>query len=250
MDKKIDIHTHVLFGVDDGAKTIEDSLAVIDYLKSIGIYDIVLTSHYIKDTKYQSKVADRNKLLKELKSKVLDKDVNLYLGNEVFMCDEVVDLYNKKEVTTLNKSRYMLVELPLGNYFRNYQNVLCEMLDAGIIPIMAHPERYKFIQKDKKKIKEMLEYGCLLQVNVDSLIGKYGKDAKKIAKWLLKKDLVTFVATDTHKVSNIKDLEKAYKKLKKIVGNDRYTKLIYDNPKCVLDNKDIVNIYLEKENNW
>ena len=102
MDKKIDIHTHVLFGVDDGAKTIEDSLAIIDYLKSVGIYDIVLTSHYIKDTKYQSTVADREERIKELREKITDDEVNVYLGNEVFLCDEVIDLLNKKELTTLN----------------------------------------------------------------------------------------------------------------------------------------------------
>ena len=144
----------------------------------------------------------------------------------------------------------MLVELPLGNYFRNYLNVICDLTNIGIIPIMAHPERYIFIKNDKNRIKEMLEYGCLLQCNIDSLIGNYGKEAKKIAKWLLKNDLVTFVATDTHRVSNPKDLEKAYKKLKKIVGEERYHELTYLNPKCVLEDKDIRNHYLEKENDW
>ena len=252
MDKKIDIHTHVLFGVDDGSKTLNESIEIIKYLRNLGIYDIILTSHYIKDTKYQSNVTDRLKKIEELKEKLIDIniDVNIYLGNEVFMCDEVVELYKKNEIATLNNSKYMLVELPLANYFRNCNNILCELAEIGIVPIMAHPERYRFIQKDKKRIFEILEYGCLLQCNIDSLIGKYGGEAKKITKWLLKNNLVSFVATDTHKVSNSKELEKAYKKLKKIVGEDIYTKLVYDNPKKILDNTNINNVYFEKENNW
>lgn len=250
MDKIIDIHSHVLYGVDDGSRSLDESLEIIDYLKSIGITDIVLTSHYIKDTKYEKDVKTRSKLIDYLKNRIKDKDVNIYLGNEVFLCDEVIDLYEKNKITTLNDSKYMLVELPLTNYFSNYQNVLCDMVDYGIVPVMAHPERYKFIQKDKKRINEILDYGCLLQCNIDSLIGKYGNSAKRVAKWLLKNDLVSFVATDTHRVGNTKELEKAYKKLKKLVGEEKYLELTYTNPKRILDNKNIKNKYFVKENNW
>ena len=250
MDKIIDIHSHVLYGVDDGSRALEESLEIIEYLKSTGIYDIVLTSHYIKDTKYDSDVEKRSKIINNLKNKITDKNVNIYLGNEVFICDEVIDLYKRKQITTLNNSKYMLIELPLSNNFKNYQNVLCDITDNNIIPIMAHPERYKFIQKDKERINELIEYGCLLQCNIDSLTGKYGNDAKKIMKWLLKHDLVSFVATDTHRVGNSKELEKAYKKLKKLVGEEKYLELTYINPKRVLEDKNIDIKYFIKENNW
>ena len=250
MDKIIDIHSHVLYGVDDGSRTLKESLEIIDYLKSVGIYDIVLTSHYIKDTKYESDVKTRTEILEKLKSKLNDKDVKLYLGNEVYLCDELVELYKNKKITTLNNSKYMLVELPLVNYFSNFQNVLCEINELGLIPVMAHPERYRFIQKNKKRINEILDYGCLLQCNIDSLTGKYGRDAKRVMKWLLKNDLVTFVATDTHRVGDKVKLEKAYKKLKKLVGEERYEELTYSNPKRILNSKNIKNKYFEKENNW
>lgn len=239
MDKKIDIHTHVLYGVDDGSKSLNESLEIIDYLKSVGITDIVLTSHYIDGTNYKINVSERKKRLEKLKKATQDKNVNLYLGNEVYLTDSVVSLFNTKEICTLNNSKYMLVELPLSNYLRNYQNILCDINEAGLIPIMAHPERYRFIQKDKTKISEILDYGCLLQCNIDSLIGKYGRDAKKVMKWLLKKDLVSFVATDTHYVSDNKKLEKAYKKLKKIVGEEKFIELTYQNPKRALENEKI-----------
>ena len=237
MDNKIDIHTHVLPGVDDGSKTIQDSLETIEYLKNIGITDIVVTSHYIRNTSYNVNVKEREKILKQLKKKV--EDVNLYIGNEVFLCDEVVDLYNKKEICTLNNSKYMLVELPLSTYYNNYPNAICSLNELGIVPIIAHPERYGFIKKDKKRVYELLEYDILLQCNIESLIGKYGKEAKKTAKWLLKKNLVSLVATDTHRVGDLKKINKAYKKLEKIVGKKKYEELVYLNPKRILENQEI-----------
>lgn len=251
MDKIIDIHTHILPGVDDGARLIEDSIKIINYLKSIGISDIVLTSHYIKGSRYEFNTLVRTKILEEL-NKERDIDVNLYLGNEVYLCNEIIELLEHHEISTLNNSKYMLVELPLSNYMRDFPNILCELNDHGIIPIIAHPERYRFLQKNKKRISEILEFNCLLQCNIDSLTGKYGREAKKVMKWLLKKNLVSFVATDTHRVGNKKELEKAYSKLKKIVGEKKFKVLTYSNPKKVLENKDILgNInYMKKVRGW
>ena len=135
----------------------------------------------------------------------------------------------------------MLIELPLTGYINNLQNILCELTNYGIIPIIAHPERYKFLQKNNKRVRELLEFNCLLQCNIDSILGKYGKKAKKTMKWLLKKDLVSFVATDTHYVDSDDKLEKAYKKLKKIVGQNKYNELTKINPTKVLNNVDILN---------
>ena len=252
MDKIIDIHTHVLPGVDDGSKSINESLAIIDYLAGLGIHDIVLTSHYIKGTGYNYNVKERLYALNNLEKELADRNVSLYLGNEVYLCDEVIDLYKRKDICTINNSRYMLVELPLSSYYKNFPNALCDLNEHGIVPIVAHPERYKFIQSDKDKISKILEFDCLLQINIDSLIGKYGRKAQKIAKFLLKKDLVSFVATDTHYVSDPKKLEKAYKKLKKIVGKEKYEELTYTNPRKVLENKKInVNKnYLNKGKTW
>ena len=238
MDRIIDIHTHILPGVDDGSKSIDESIEIIKYLYSIGVTDIVLTSHYIKDTKYVANLKERKAIYEKLVKENI-KGVNLYLGNEVFLNDDVINLFNKKEITTINNSNYMLVELPLTSYMNGYSNILCDLSEYGIIPIIAHPERYEFIKKDKKKVKELLEFNTLLQVNVESLTGKYGKKAKKVAKWLLKKDLVSFVATDIHRVSNKTEIDKAYKKLKKLVKKDRYIELTYNNPLRVLNNKRI-----------
>lgn len=252
MNKIIDIHNHTLPGVDDGAKSIDDSLEIIDYLKSVGITDIVLTSHYIKGTHYNFNVLTRTKIMQELKKEAEGKGVNLYLGNEVFLCNEVLELLEKHEIYTINNSNYMLVELPLNSYMKNCPNIICDMNEYGIIPIIAHPERYRFYQKNRNRISEIVEFNCLLQINVDSLIGKYGRRAKRLSKWLLKKGAVSMVATDTHYASDPKKLERAYKKLKKIVGEDKYKELVYYNPKRILENKVVrTNFdYFRKEKTW
>ena len=124
--------------------------------------------------------------------------------------------------------------------------------NAGIVPIIAHPERYTFLQKDHSKINELLEFNPLLQINVESLIGVYGKKAKKTAKWLLKNNLVQFVATDIHRIEHTKHLKKAYKKLKRVVGSKKFKELTYSNPKKVLDNKTVsgnVN-FIKKTKTW
>lgn len=241
MDKIVDIHTHILPGVDDGAVNINESIEIINHLYEKGITDIVLTSHYIKNTKYNYNQTKRVKIFEKLVKKLNNDSIRLYLGNEVYLVDEVIELLKQGEISTINGSKYLLIELPLSGYISNLQNILCELNDYGIIPIIAHPERYKFIQKDNKRIYELLEFNCLLQCNIDSLNGKYGSSAKKTMKWLLKNDLVSCVATDTHYVDNSKNLEKAYKKLKKKVGVDKFRELTLNNPLKILKNEEIFN---------
>ena len=239
MDKIVDIHTHILPGIDDGAHDIEESIRIINYLYNVGITDIVLTSHYVPNTIYSYNQLVRVKLLSTLKQKLNNDNIHLYLGNEVYLSEEVIDLLEKHEISTINDTKYMLVELPLTGCLNNFQSILCDLNAYGIIPIIAHPERYEFIQKDKKRIRELLEFNCLLQCNIDSLIGKYGKRAKKIMKWLLRKDLVQFVATDTHSVNNKEEIIKAYNKLEKMVGEKKFNELTNINPNKVLENKNV-----------
>lgn len=251
MDKIIDIHTHILPGIDDGAKDIEESVKIINYLYANGITDIVLTSHYISNTKYNYNQIARDRTLAVLREALNNDQINLYLGNEVYLTENVIDLLERHEISTINNTRYMLIELPLTGCLHNFQNILCELTDYGIIPIIAHPERYEFLQKDKRRIRELLEFNCLIQCNVDSITGKYGKKAQKLMKWFLKNKLVQFVATDSHYVGDTDLLQKSYKKLKKAVGNTKFEDLTLKNPLKVLRNEEVEgNLeYLIKEEN-
>lgn len=249
MDRIVDIHNHLLPGVDDGSRDILESVKLINGLVELGVTDIVLTSHYIEDTKYNYNKLVRSKILENLKSQIDNDKVNLYIGNEVYLSHNVLKLLEDGEICTLNDTKYMLVELPLDSYLNDLQAILCDLTGSGIVPIIAHPERYHFLHKDKKRIRELLEFDCLLQCNIESLHGKYGKKAKKLMKWFLKNDLVQFVGTDMHHSIDDVALEDSYYRLKKIVGKDKFTDIVYNNPKKMLRNENVSSNldYLMKE---
>ena len=111
----IDIHCHLLYSVDDGSKSIEESITILRSLKDLGYTDIILTPHYVKDSKQDRNVKNNSVLFNKLKDKVLEENINinLYLGNEIYIDDDIMDLLNDKEITSLNDSDYLLIELPL-----------------------------------------------------------------------------------------------------------------------------------------
>lgn len=242
MNNMTDLHNHSLPGVDDGAKTIKESVNNIRYLKERGFKEIVLTSHYIVNTKYVSNVKEREQILTKVKNELNDDEVKLYLGNEVFVNNGkvLIHLLKQGDITTLNNSRYLLIEFPLNQKLRYIEDVIYELNEAGYIPVIAHPERYSHIKDNFDKIYEFLEFDCRLQCNLTSIVGYYGKHAKKTVKRLLKEGLVSFISTDFHHIRDDKIIDKALKKLKRYVGSENVEKLLVTNPQAVLENKDVL----------
>lgn len=238
-NKIVDIHNHSLYGVDDGAKTIEDTINNIKFLKNYGVTDIVLTSHYITESKYQCDVITRKNILREIRKETEDLGVNLYLGNEVFVSNKIIELLNSGKITTINESRYILIEFPMNQAIYHIEEVVCELNDYGLIPVIAHPERYSYFKENYNKIDSLLEYNCILQCNIESIAGKYGNGAKKLLKMLLKDNKVKVLATDFHHVSNTNMLDKSFRKLKKILTSDKLNELLYDNPLKIINNENL-----------
>lgn len=238
MNNMVDIHNHSLPGVDDGAKTMDEAIENIKFLKDRGFDTLVLTSHYIANTKYSSDVQTRKNILEALKKSTENLGVKLYLGNEVYInrSEILLELLQKGEITTLNGSKYILIELPLHQRLRGLENVICELNGAGLIPIVAHPERYSYIQKDYDKIFDLLEFDCRLQINLTSLNGFYGSKAKKMAKKLLKDKLVSFIATDFHHIAGDGCLDKSLKKLRRYMSEQEIEQVLIANPQNVLNN--------------
>lgn len=251
MDKKVDLHTHILPGIDDGSQDILESITIINQLYHNGVTDIVLTPHYIQNTNYNANHIIKERILSELRSHLGSNKVRLYLGSEVYLCENIIELLERHEISTINNTKYMLVELPLTGYLNNLQNILCDLTSYGIIPIIAHPERYAFLQDNKEEIEKLLEFNCLLQCNVESLTGKYGKKAERLMKWLLKQNLVQFIATDTHSFDEENKLKKSYQKLRRLIGNHKFEELTEINPRKVLNNEMVKGnfSYLRKEAN-
>ena len=236
-----DLHCHLLYGIDDGSSTIDESIELIKESKKQGIDEFILTPHYIENSKYMCDNKDKEKLYKELVKRVKKEkiDVKLYLGNEVFFTSNMIPLIKDKKIQTLNKSKYVLFEFPMNHIYTNTSVVINELVSNGYIPVLAHPERYRAFQEHKDLAEEYLRCGVLLQINFTSLFGKYGSRAKKLAKYYLKKKWVTFVGSDTH--HDIKfDYNKLYKKIKKLSKDEEYTdNVLNNNFDKVINNEDL-----------
>lgn len=236
-----DLHSHFIYGVDDGAKNIDYTKDMLVCAKNAGVKDIVFTPHYMMDTIYTSKVSNNMKIFKSIEKIAKELEMNVYLGNEVFINNDIVELYKKKEITTINNSRYMLIEIPLDTKINNVLDIFFEMISNGIIPILAHPERYIPYYKDLNFFKKLDEMGVLMQINFSSLTGGYGRQAKKMAKLLLKNNLISFVGSDIHSPHRNKyiELDKALKLVKKYTKEEKYIDIVDLNFDRVINNEDI-----------
>ena len=234
-----DIHSHLLFNIDDGSKSLDSSVRIITDMYERGYKGIILTPHYISDSNYDSNRKNNQKLLKELKEELIKNniDIELYLGNEIFIDYDILKLLKNNTISSLNDSKYLLIELPMSGEFEGYIEVFTELMEKGYKVILAHPERYLSFQKDYKKVNELESIGILFQSNIESIIGNYGKRARKMVKKLLKDKKISFLATDIHhRKRDYTKWDKAKKKYLKYLTEEEYKKLTIDNPLKVINN--------------
>lgn len=237
----IDMHTHILPNIDDGSESMEETIKMLKEAKEAGFTDIITTSHYIENS-YDITKKERENIINEIKSRLNIENINikLYNGAEAYISNNIYELIEKEELPTLNNSKYLLMELPMNNKILYLDNVIYSLESKGITPIIAHPERYSYVQKDIKFVEELVERGVLFQSNYGSIIGKYGNDASKCVKKLLKKKLIHFLGTDTHKSNSIYiQMNIILKKLEKITGKEYLELLSVINPKIVIENGNV-----------
>lgn len=224
----IDIHSHIIFSVDDGSKSLEQSIQYLKEAKKIGVNKVVCTPHISHDNKEKALKIVKN--FKELKEETKKYNIDLYLGNEIMIKDNTIDLLKNKKLTTLNNSKYVLVELKRSEN-RNFDNVvsiLTDFVDQGYFPILAHPEFY-VNYRNINNYRKLKENGILLQIDSTSLLfTRSSRKTRKFAKKLLHERLVDFVATDSHctKKRDYLSLKKAYKKVKKM--DKKYADIIFN----------------------
>lgn len=243
-----DIHSHILYGIDDGAKSLEESIEILKKASTRGVTDIILTPHYILDSIYTANITEKKQKLKELKQKLkeLNININLYLGNEVYIDSSLSS--KLRSISTLNNSRYLLIELPLNNKCLILEEVLYQLKQKNLIPIIAHPERYTSYNEDYSFFENLIKKGCLLQGNIGSIYGDYGKKSQKMIKELLKRGMIHFLGSDIHhSSSNIYNRE-IEKDLFKIVKSKKIVEdLLVNNTDKVINNILGVNVVNESE---
>lgn len=232
----IDIHSHILPGIDDGAATLSQSLDVVKESVKNGVTDIIATPHYVAETTYVSPRSENAKLLKKLEAAVRAEkiSVNLYLGNEIYIDSKIVELLKAKKIAPLAGSKYLLVELPLNEEFPNYEEYFKELMLEGYNVVLAHPERYMIVQKDYEIAKNLHEIGVLFQCNLGSLIGRYGKNEKKLVQKLAKDKMIFTFSSDIHHCRGDEYWQKAFKKMNKYYSEKEIKQLLVTNPGKIL----------------
>lgn len=225
----IDIHSHILYGVDDGIQNIDDSILLLKQISMLGIKDIILTPHYIEYSAYSSDLFNNLTRVEKINSKLKENniDINIHLGNEIHITENILDLLNKKQITTLCNSNYLLIELPMSGLYDNYMDIFLDLIEKGYKVILAHPERYIYHQNNFDELIDIHKKGILFQCNFESILGKYGGKAKKTLKKLIKNNLVDFIGSDIHSNKEYR-IVKGMKKIEKINKN-QFTKLMNQN---------------------
>lgn len=237
----IDMHSHILPGIDDGSQSIEESIKMIKEAKEAGFTEIISTSHYIEES-YNSSKYEREELIKNINEKLEAENINIkiYNGAEAYISTNLNDLIEKEKLPTINESKYLLMELPMHSEILYLDNIIYDLKTNGITPIIAHPERYSYVQRNPKVLENLIDKGVLFQANYGSIIGKYGKDAEKTLKRLLKSNMIHFLGTDTHRSGTVYiQMNKILKKLEKLIGKEKLELLSTINPQKVLKNEDI-----------
>lgn len=190
-----DIHTHVLPCVDDGSASLEESLKMLGALYAQGVENAILTPHYRKN--YVASPEQLREDFKEFRSRVFEAGIpiNMYLGQEIYIGRGYKKFFSENKVLTLNDTNYILAEFDFS-IETDVAEVVYELKAMGYIPIVAHFERYSYV--DANVAREIKEVGGLIQVNADSIVGKYKRKYGRLIKELLECKLVDFVASDVH----------------------------------------------------
>lgn len=208
---KVDIHSHLIPGVDDGVSTWEDSLACLQQYVEWGIEKVVTTPHVSRDY-FPNKPEQLLQAKEQLQALV--KEHNLPLTVEVaaeyLLDDFFLDLLNKKEVLSFGAEKYLLVETAWSSAPLHLTDLIFRIQAAGYTPILAHPERYKYYHNFEAELERHRQAGCLLQLNAMSLTGKYGDQARKQGKILLQNGWVDFIGSDLHRPADLPRFERLF----------------------------------------
>lgn len=204
-----DIHSHFIFGVDDGSQSLEESISLLKQMKELGYKKVITTPHVYYDSFLDGYDVLYNKL-EELRLGLRENniDIEIELGGEYLLDDDISERIKNKNIITFGDN-YMLFEFPMRTEPMGYEEWLFDLQLAGYNLIIAHPERYSFLNNDIKKYSNLKDRGILFQVNIASFSGYYGEHIQKVAENLVKENLVDLVGTDCHGQRHIDAVKKS-----------------------------------------
>ena len=234
----IDSHSHILPGVDDGAKSMDETLGMVRQLYEAGFKTLIATPHVLEGTDFLSpaQILTATEQVRQAVAEV-GIPVEIFPGAENYIFPDMAKWVRAGKLLTLgNTGKYILVELPMLGIPHYTDQVFFELQVEGLTPILAHPERYKGLVDEPERLLEWAKKGVLFQLDYMSLNGKYGPKSKELAETLLHSDLIHFVGSDAHRVSSSEGSNReALQSVRRIVGEGRFKELTVTNPQRVLD---------------
>lgn len=239
----IDIHAHILPGIDDGAENMDSALEMAAMAVESGVTALIATPHSSAYGRQKNHWDDALiQRLAEFRLALEEEEIPLkiYPGMEIFGTREVPELLKQRKLLGLNDSKYPLVEFAFSNYAAHATEVLEEIVAIGMRPVVAHPERYEYIQQDPSLLNLWVEMGCLLQINKGSLLGRFGRNERYLALELVERDFAFAVASDAHSpVVRTTWMSDVNQLLREEFSVQTANKLLYRNPMKILNNEKI-----------
>lgn len=232
-----DLHCHIIPGVDDGAKDLDEALTLLKMQYDEGVRNIIVTPHYrIGMFEEPMKKVLQNYLKIKSAAKEIGRDgISLYLGCEVYMSREVLDVLKRNDRPTMAGTRYVLTEYSSSSSLKEIRDYVYLMISSGYIPIIAHVERYREIREDTEGISQLKNLGAKIQVNAGSIIGRSGWRVKRACKRLMCEDLIDFVASDCHDIKHrVPNLGKCALYIEKKMGSEYVKRILIENPAKII----------------
>ena len=232
----IDIHCHILPKVDDGPDSVEESLKILKDMRRQGIKHVIVTPHY-RPEMFEPSMKRVIYSYRHLRDIAYEMGVSMSLGCEYYRNEQIIDHMDNRKRPSMAGSRYVLIEFSMNDLFPTVRNYVYELVTHGYQPIVAHVERYFCCQK-MEKIQELKDMGALVQLNAGSVLGEEGWKLKLFCLDLMKKDLVDFIASDTHNTSDRKlNLKKCASYVTKKMGKQYAERIFFNNPLNILKNR-------------
>lgn len=244
----VDIHSHILPGLDDGAETLDDAVQMAEMAVASEIYHMTATSH---GNIYPYTLDEYRKSFEQLQGVLIERGIplKLYPGMEIFLNEDVFVRLDKGELLKLNKTDYLLVEVDFEEWTANVVRWIQKLQDQGYRIVLAHPERYIFLQKDPELAYYLEEQGCILQVNAGSIAGDFGRSCESLAWQFLRDGIVGAVATDTHDSKyRSPDIRNVVRLLTEELGSAETKLLLSENPSRILKGYKILHREYEEGN--
>ena len=219
---KVDLHSHLIPGIDDGSQSMEESLTLLEGIEALGYEKVITTPHIMLDAYRNTPEIIHSGLASLQKAaKKADIKVEIDAAAEYYLDDGFLDLLEKGDMLTI-KDKYLLFETSYVSKPIQLEEMIFEVAAAGYQPLMAHPERYRYIKNPLKEYSRLKDLGVMFQVNLNSFGGHYGKSAKVLVEFLSKSGMIDFLGSDVHHKKQVKTLSEVFQ-------SDEYREIFTNN---------------------